>query len=122
MAPERPNRIGSGEVDDPSLTRWIDRAAFVSAPLGTFGNAGVGILRAPSYWNVDMSASKRIATFGRQYFMFRAEMFNALNHPNFRSAGPRHPEPELRHHQRHRQRRARGADGAEILLLRIGSR
>jgi hypothetical protein len=80
---ERPNRIGSGEVDDPSLTRWIDRAAFVSAPLGSFGDSGVGILRAPNYWNVDMSASKRIATLGRQYFLFRAEFFNALNHPNF---------------------------------------
>jgi hypothetical protein len=22
-------------------------------------------------------------TFGRQYFMFRGEIFNALNHPNF---------------------------------------
>ena len=30
-----------------------------------------------------MSASKRVATFGRQYLLFRAEMFNALNHPNF---------------------------------------
>jgi hypothetical protein len=80
---ERPNRIGSGEVDDPSLTRWIDRAAFVSAPLGSFGDSGVGILRAPGYWNLDMSASKRVATIGRQYFLFRAELFNALNHPNF---------------------------------------
>ena len=80
---ERPNRIGSGEVDDPTLERWIDRSAFVSAPLGQFGNSGIGILRAPGYWNVDLSISKRFATFGRQYFMFRGEMFNALNHPNF---------------------------------------
>ncbi len=26
--------------------------------------------------------SKRFATIGRQYFMFRAEAFNVLNHPN----------------------------------------
>ncbi len=82
-SPERPNRIASGEVDNPTLERWIDRAAFVSAPRGQFGNSGVGILRAPGYWNVDMSVSKRFATFGRQYFMFRGEIFNALNHPNF---------------------------------------
>ena len=82
-SPERPNRIGSGEVDNPTLVRWIDRAAFVSAPLGQFGNSGVGILRAPGYWNIDLSFSKRFATFGRQYLMFRGEIFNALNHPNF---------------------------------------
>ncbi|MPY90608.1 MAG: hypothetical protein GEU99_22145 [Luteitalea sp.] len=80
--PERPNRIGSGEVDNPTLNRWIDRDAFVSAPLGQFGDSGVGILRAPGFWNLDLSISKRFATFGRQYLLFRGEMFNALNHPN----------------------------------------
>jgi len=78
-----PNRIGSGKVDNPTLEHWIDRSAFVSAPLGTFGDAGVGILRAPSYWNLDMSISKRFLTIGNQYFLFRGELFNALNHPNF---------------------------------------
>ncbi len=82
-SPERPNRIASGEVDDPTLERWIDRAAFVSAPLGQFGNSGVGVLRAPGYWNIDMSVSKRVMTIGRQYMMVRGELFNALNHPNF---------------------------------------
>ena len=80
---ERPNRIGSGEVENPTLERWIDRSAFVSAPLGEFGNSGIGILRAPGYWNLDLSVSKRFATFGRQYLVFRGEMFNALNHPSF---------------------------------------
>lgn len=82
-APERPNRIGGGEVDKPTLTGWIDRAAFVSAPRGQFGNSGVGILRAPGFWNVDLSISKRFVTFGEQYILFRGEVFNALNHPNF---------------------------------------
>ena len=80
---ERPDRIGSGEVDDPTLERWIDRAAFVSAPLGEFGNSGIGILRAPSFWNVDFTVGKRLATFGSHYVLFRGEFFNALNHPNF---------------------------------------
>jgi outer membrane receptor protein involved in Fe transport len=80
---ERPNRIGSGEVEDPTLERWIDRSAFVSAPLGQFGDWGVGILRAPGFWNFDISIGKRFTTFGSQYILFRGEMFNALNHPNF---------------------------------------
>jgi hypothetical protein len=80
---ERPNRIGSGQVENPTLERWIDRSAFVSAPLGQFGNSGIGILRAPGYWNLDLSVSKRFATLGRQYLVFRGEIFNALNHTNF---------------------------------------
>jgi hypothetical protein len=80
---ERPNRIGSGEVEHPTLLQWIDRSAFVSAPQGQFGDSGIGILRAPGYWNLDLSVSKRFTTFGRQYLMFRAEMFNVLNHVNF---------------------------------------
>jgi hypothetical protein len=80
---ERPNRIGSGKVANPTLERWIDRSAFVSAPLGQFGNSGVGILRAPSYWNIDLAVSKRFTTFGQQYLMFRGEAFNVLNRPNF---------------------------------------
>lgn len=80
---EHPDRIGSGEVDNPTLERWIDRSAFVSAPLGEFGDSGVGILRAPGYWNIDLTVNKRFATVGRQYLLFRAELFNLLNHPNF---------------------------------------
>jgi hypothetical protein len=87
---ERPNRIGDGSVDNPTLERWLDRSAFTSAPLGQFGDAGVGIVRAPSYWNVDMSISKKLATFGRQYILVRGEMFNALNHPNMAP-----PEPNI---------------------------
>jgi hypothetical protein len=80
---ERPDRIGSGEVDNPTIERWIDRSAFVTAQLGTFGNSGIGILRAPGYWTVDLSVGKQITTVGRQYFLFRAEIFNALNWVNF---------------------------------------
>jgi len=80
---ERPNRIASGEVEHPTLDRWIDRSAFASAPLGQFGNSGIGILRAPGYWNLDLSVGKRFAMFGRRYLMFGGEIFNAINHPNF---------------------------------------
>lgn len=82
-SPERPNRIGSGEVDNPTIERWIDRSAFQSAPRGQFGDSEVGILRAPAFWNVDLSISKRFLTVGDQYFLFRGELFNAFNHVNF---------------------------------------
>jgi hypothetical protein len=78
-----PDLIGDPVPADQSLTRWLNRDAFRSAALGTFGNAGVGVARAPKYWNVDLSLSKRIELLARQYFMVRIEAFNLLNHPNF---------------------------------------
>ncbi len=80
---EWPNLIGDPVPADQTLTSWINRDAFAIPALGTFGNAGVGILRAPKYWNVDFSVSKKFTTVARQYLMFRGEMFNILNHPNF---------------------------------------
>ena len=78
-----PDLIGDPVPSDQNLTHWLNRDAFRSAALGTFGNAGVGIARAPGYWNVDMSLSKRINTVARHYLMFRVEAFNLFNHPNF---------------------------------------
>ena len=80
---ERPDRIGSGEVDNPTLERWIDRSAFRSAPQGDFGDSGIGILRAPNFWNTDLTVGKRLATVGTHYVMIRGEFFNVFNHPNF---------------------------------------
>ena len=82
-SPEHPDRIGSGEVENPTIDRWIDRSAFQSPALGELGNSGVGILRMPGYWNIDLTIRKRFDTVGGQYLLFVAEMFNALNHVNY---------------------------------------
>jgi hypothetical protein len=82
-SPEHPDRLASGKVDDPTLLKWIDRAAFASPALGTLGNSGVGILRMPGYWNVDLSLRKQFTTVGRQYLLFVAEAFNFFNNVNY---------------------------------------
>jgi hypothetical protein len=82
---ERPNRVCDGAisgagVDDP----WIDINCFQHAPKGQFGNSGVGILRGPGYWNLDLGISKNFYVIDdRKYVTFRIEAFNVLNHPNF---------------------------------------
>ena len=43
---QRPNRIGSGKVDHPTLEKWFDPSAFVAAPNFTYGNSGLRILIA----------------------------------------------------------------------------
>lgn len=78
-----PDLIGDPVPSDQSITMWLNRSAFQSAARGTFGNAGVGVARAPKYWNADFSLSKRIVTFGRQYLQIRGEAYNVFNHPNF---------------------------------------
>jgi hypothetical protein len=79
----RPNRIGDGTPADQTLEHWLDPTAFELPPLGSFGNAGVGIVRAPKYGNLDVSVGKRFPLAGGKYLDFRTEFFNFLNHPSF---------------------------------------
>jgi hypothetical protein len=90
---ERPDRIGSGEVDNPTIDRWIDITAFQPAAPGTFGNSGVGILRAPGYANVDLALGKRFQINGRRSAQVRIEAFNVLNHPSFGPPGRNIADP-----------------------------
>src|SRR5215831_8342356 len=51
-----------------------------------FGNSGVGIFEGPGQDNVDLSLSKRFALHRpreNSLLEFRAEFFNAFNHPQF---------------------------------------
>jgi len=63
---------------------------FQNADAFTFpepGGLGLGrnIFQGPSYWNVDAWLSKGSEFTERIKMVFRAEFFNALNHPNFRN-------------------------------------
>ena len=54
---------------------------------GVLGNAGVGTLRAPSFFNLDGSIGKKFHVKEGQYLDFRMEMFNALNHVSWGAPG-----------------------------------
>lgn len=93
----RPFRIGSQTVDQffgPVTSSsfcgpGIDdgQCAYgVPAP-GTFGTAGVGTERAPSFFNLDASIGKKFFITESKYFDFRAEFFNAFNHVSFGPPG-----------------------------------
>jgi hypothetical protein len=49
---------------------------------GGFG-MGRNTLRGPGFWNFDLGILKRFNITERVNIQFRAEMFNAFNHPNF---------------------------------------
>lgn len=81
----RPDRIGSGEgardVGPDGL--WFDTSAFVLPKAGTFGNAGVGIIRGPGLNVVDLSLAKQVDIGATGVLQVRVEAFNLFNHPVF---------------------------------------
>ncbi|HWR53796.1 MAG TPA: TonB-dependent receptor [Bryobacteraceae bacterium] len=82
----RINVIGDPHLDQSQRTfyRNFNTDAFARTPVGSFGNAGLGMLYGPGSNNWDLSISKRIPLFSEgRYFQFRTEMFNAFNHTQF---------------------------------------
>ncbi|HEY2932085.1 MAG TPA: TonB-dependent receptor [Acidobacteriota bacterium] len=79
----RPDRIASGDVDNPTLTRWLDISAFRLPAAGTFGNAGNSTNRAPRYAIWDFGLGKKFHIDEHKYVDFRGEFFNVTNHPSF---------------------------------------
>jgi hypothetical protein len=63
---------------------------FQNADAFTFpapGTVGIGrnIFQGPSYWNLDAAITKGFQITERIRMLLRTELFNALNHPNFRN-------------------------------------
>jgi hypothetical protein len=85
----RPNRIASGTLANPTPDHWFDLTAFqpTTDNTGTYGNSGRDILRAPGYVQADLSLVKN--TRFKEHFehQFKTEMFNALNHAQFAAPG-----------------------------------
>ena len=80
----RPDQITSlrkvGKLDE-----WFDTSAFAAPAYGFYGDARNGAIRGPSYTSVNVSLYKSFPIYDRLALQLRAEAFNALNHPNFRS-------------------------------------
>ena len=87
----RPDFAGGAAInsDYRKTLQYLNRAAFVAVPVGSIsratvrpGNVGVGSIRLPGYWNLDLSFAKTIPLAGRIKMQLRTDMFNALNHTN----------------------------------------
>jgi hypothetical protein len=61
--------------------------AFGIPAVGALGSAGVGTLRAPSFFTLDASVAKNFHVTESKYFQFRSEFFNALNHASWGPPG-----------------------------------
>jgi hypothetical protein len=80
------------EVADPSkyshdFYNNFNTSAFTLAPVGSFGNTGLNILRQPAWWNFDAALDKRVSIRERLALRFRFQAFNVFNHTEFNSIG-----------------------------------
>jgi Carboxypeptidase regulatory-like domain/TonB dependent receptor len=81
----RPNQLRDGNLprDQRGPNNWFDINAFAIPSGFAFGNAGRNVLTGPGQNVFDWSLRKEFALTERQRLEFRAEFFNAFNHPNF---------------------------------------
>ncbi|HXX02473.1 MAG TPA: carboxypeptidase regulatory-like domain-containing protein [Candidatus Acidoferrales bacterium] len=86
----RPNLIANPNSGPRTPQEWMNVNAFQQLapdPLGrfqVFGNEGRNVVEGPAYLNWDFSAFKNIPISESREFQFRGELFNFLNHTNFR--------------------------------------
>jgi hypothetical protein len=79
---QRPDRIGSGELDNPSRDAWFDVSAFRTPAPFTFGSAGTGIITGPGQWYADLGVDKSFQITESKRIGLRWQLFNAFNHVN----------------------------------------
>jgi hypothetical protein len=80
---ERPNLVGNPTLPNPTPSLWLNKSAFASPAIYTFGNLGRNLLRADWVRNFDLSIFRQFPIVEHKTLEFRAEAFNAFNTPTF---------------------------------------
>lgn len=84
-----PNRVCSGSLSNPTVSRWFDTSCFVAPAQYQFGNEGRNVLTGPGRNNLDFGLHRSFTLPFREGMAleFRAEAFNLFNHPQFAFPG-----------------------------------
>jgi hypothetical protein len=102
--PQHPDRVGKGSVSNPTANQWLDPTAFVCpatpgwtigqactigdnpgsdlAPIGRFGNAGLGVVTGPGSVNLSTALGKSFAITERLKIKIEGSFTNLFNHVN----------------------------------------
>jgi hypothetical protein len=86
----RPNVVGNPNSGPRTAAEWFQVSAFQqitqnpNSPIQQFGDEGRNTVEGPGYVNWDLSAFKNIRLTESRELQFRGELFNVLNHTNFR--------------------------------------
>jgi hypothetical protein len=65
-----------------SVNQWFNTGAFTQPASLTFGNEGLGILRAPGLVDFDFILSRKFRITEQVRMELRGDFFNAFNHTN----------------------------------------
>ena len=81
----RPDLIGNAVLpkSERTLLRYFNTAAFQRPAEYTYGTSARHILVGPGTNNWDFTMTKSVRTWERVHLQFRAEFYNAFNHPWF---------------------------------------
>lgn len=82
---QNPDLLRNPTISNPSVNGWFDTTAFAYAAPLTFGTSprNNSQLRGPGTNNWDLSLQKYFSLTERFRLQFRAEFFDAFNHPRF---------------------------------------
>ena len=83
---DRPNLVSSNIYTSSwgaGVPQYLNPAAFVANPVGTFGNLGRDVAVGPGQLNFDLALSRLFSFSERFKLETRFEAFNAINHTNF---------------------------------------
>jgi len=78
-----PNLTGDPEVDNPTVERWFNPAAFTRVAAGTFGNTPRNSLRGPGWMTFDLTVQRRVTVTDRVAATLRWDIFNVFDRANF---------------------------------------
>ena len=84
----RPNRSCVGDLSNANIRsnfQFIDTGCFENTEQGFFGNSDRAPISGPGLNNLDIGIQKHFDITEGTYVQFRAEMFNAFNHAQFRN-------------------------------------
>ena len=79
----RADLVGDPSVDNRTVNRWFNTAAFAQPAPGALGNLGRNTERGPGVNNLDLALFKNFALGRGMRLQFRLESFNALNRTQF---------------------------------------
>ncbi|MGH9328504.1 MAG: carboxypeptidase regulatory-like domain-containing protein [Terriglobia bacterium] len=84
---DRPDLVGNSYVRNTTTRLWLNPAAYIPNPLGTFGNAGRDSLEGPGYSDIDADLSRffQMPWNESQRMELRFEFFNLGNNVNFKN-------------------------------------
>lgn len=75
-------RVDGGRNKSAQMAAWFNTAAFKTNAVGTFGQTGIGWLRGPGGWNIDLGVLKTAPITESKRIEFRTSFYNLFNHPN----------------------------------------